>query len=75
MNNWRQKLEALLEGLHIVDPEKFINEGEVGDYRTLGEMLYENGKVNHKRIEELEMNARFLSFLEEHCDNLGQNYR
>lgn len=75
MTQWKQKLEALLEGLHIIDIEKFINEGEVGDYRALGEIIYDNGRHNHERIDELvaEHNriAMENSHMREYADNLA----
>lgn len=50
MTNWKRKLEALMEGLHIVDQDKFIEQAEVGDYRKLGKMIYENGGAKNRRI-------------------------
>ena len=65
MDEWKQKLEALMKGLHIVDQEKFIDQGEVGDYKTLGEMIYQNGGSNKRRIGDLERRLTYYEFFRE----------
>ena len=53
MNEPEKKARALLNGLQVVDPERFISHATVGSWGRMGEMIYEAGKANHKTIERL----------------------
>lgn len=38
-SNWKDKLEALIDGLEIENKEKLINDGDVETYKMLGEVM------------------------------------
>lgn len=38
-STWKDKLEALIDGLEIENKEKLINDGDVETYKMLGEVM------------------------------------
>lgn len=74
MNQWKEKLTSLMDGLNMSseDKEKFINRGDVEDFKILGQMFHDDINAKNERIAQLggmiDFKASLLDMFADVCD-------